>query len=168
MSCDHAHLTPDTTIADLLEQHPDLDAALAALVPTYAALPPAVRRSVAGSFTLHRLATLSGLGVGRLITELRAAAGLADTSPTGDELPEWIRSATAVTRLDARPILAAGAHPVAEVMHGLSALGDGAVFELVTPFVPAPLVDMARGRGFDAHSRWDGDIVRTCFTRRRP
>lgn len=167
MSCEHAVITPDTTVAALLDRHPEVEATLASLAPAYGTLSPAVRRAVAGSFTLHRLATLSGLGVGRLITDLRAAAGLAETVAATDERPDWVRSATSVTTLDARSILASGAHPAGDVMNGLSALDDGAVFELVTPFVPAPLVDMARGRGFAAHSLWDGDIVRTYFTRQR-
>jgi hypothetical protein len=36
---------------------------------------------------------------------------------------------------------------------------------MITPFVPAPLADMARSRGFEAASIWEGDVVRTFFRR---
>ncbi len=45
-------------------------------------------------------------------------------------------------------------------------LGDAEVYELVTPFVPAPLVDVARGKGYSAFSVAEGDgVVRTYFRR---
>ena len=52
------------------------------------------------------------------------------------------------------------------VMTDLAALADGEVYELVTPFVPAPLVDLARGKGFEAYSVVCAEgLVRTFFRR---
>jgi hypothetical protein len=49
-------------------------------------------------------------------------------------------------------------------MADLAALGDGEVYELVTPFVPAPLVDLARGKGFPSFSVQEREgLVRTYF-----
>ena len=51
-------------------------------------------------------------------------------------------------------------------MADLAALSDGDVYALVTPFVPAPLVDLARGKGFLSFSATEGDaLVRTFFRR---
>jgi len=55
---------------------------------------------------------------------------------------------------------------MARVMSDLGALGEGEVYALVTPFVPAPLVDLARGKGFVGFSVTEGeDLVRTYFRR---
>jgi hypothetical protein len=52
------------------------------------------------------------------------------------------------------------------VMADLAALAEGEVYVLVTPFVPAPLVDLARGKGFEAFSASEGEaLVRTYFRR---
>jgi hypothetical protein len=51
-------------------------------------------------------------------------------------------------------------------MADLAALGDGDVYALVTPFVPEPLVDLAREKGFAAFSDAEGEaVVRTYFRR---
>jgi hypothetical protein len=164
MSTDTATITPDTTVGDLLRRYPQLDEPLACLVPAYRALSPALRQTVGAAMTLHHLASNGGVALGTLITGLRAAAGVEDTAQPGT-LPAWVGAAARTVTLDARPMLAAGAHPLQEVMNGLAALGDGEVYEMITPFVPAPLVEMARARGFEAYSTWDRDVVRTYFRR---
>jgi len=51
-------------------------------------------------------------------------------------------------------------------MADLAALGGEDVYELVTPFVPAPLVELAREKGFASFSVSEGDaLVRTYFRR---
>ncbi len=51
----------------------------------------------------------------------------------------------------------------------LEALGRGDVYELVTPFIPAPLLGLAARDGFEAYPQVDPEArcVRTFF-RRRP
>jgi hypothetical protein len=156
-------ITPGMTMADLLWHYPQLDEALACLVPGYRALStPAVREILNKTTTVHQLATNGGIAPGLLITKLRAAAGLEETPPA-ESRPRWIAEAASIVCFDARPVLATGAHPVKEVMAGLAALGSGEVFELVTPFVPAPIVDMAHARGFEAFSAREGETVHTYF-----
>ena len=48
---------------------------------------------------------------------------------------------------DAREMLAAGEQPVNQVMADLNDLEQGAVYKVVAPFVPAPLVDKASSLG---------------------
>ncbi len=67
---------------------------------------------------------------------------------------------------DARADLAAGAHPVQRVMRELGDLPPDGIYELVTPFLPAPLIDMAKAKGFSVWSEKRGDDeVRTYFGR---
>jgi DUF438 domain-containing protein len=80
--------------------------------------------------------------------------------------PAWLEGARISRSLDARPLLAAGAHPVQEVMQELATLAPGAVFELVAPFVPGPLLERARAAGCLAHTEQEAPgLVRTWFTR---
>lgn len=156
-------IAPDTTVADLLRQYPQLDEPLACLVPAYRALAAPTLRQAVGPMTLHQLATNGAVPLGVLIGGLRAAAGVADAA--GETAPGWVTEATTVVTFDARPALASGQHPANTVMSGISELADGGVYEMLTPFVPAPLIEMARARGFDATSIWQDDIVHTYFRR---
>jgi hypothetical protein len=52
-----------------------------------------------------------------------------------------------VKRLDARPLKAAGVHPVEQVLQDLSRLGRDEIYELVTPHVPGPVLERARALG---------------------
>lgn len=55
--------------------------------------------------------------------------------------------------LDVRPILAAGRHPVDDVMVAVDALHDSGVLEIIAPFEPRPLVEKLRGGGCDVETR---------------
>jgi len=75
-------------------------------------------------------------------------------------------SATVWKTLDARPILAGGEHPLERVMQDLSQLPAGQAYDLLTPFVPEPLIDKAAARGFAGTSTAEGPgLVRTRFVR---
>lgn len=167
-------ITPDSKLGELLERWPRLEGVLLELSPHFAALKnPVLRRTVARLATLRQVSSVSGVGLGVLVTRLREGAGLApgtvEEAAAGGPAPErpaWATEGAATTTHDARATLAAGEHPLAQVMAELARLGAGDVYALVTPFVPAPLVDLARGKGFQAFSVTEGDdLVRTYFRR---
>lgn len=168
-----ATITPDSRLGEVLERWPGLEAVLLELSPHFAALKnPVLRRTVAKLATLRQVSTVSGVALGVLVARLREAAGLApaalDHAGTGAEAgrPGWA-AAEAVTRThDARPAIEGGEHPMARVLADLAGLAEGEVYALVTPFVPAPLVDLARQKGFQAFSVPEGEaLVRTYFRR---
>jgi uncharacterized protein (DUF2249 family) len=71
-----------------------------------------------------------------------------------------------VKRLDARPLKAAGIHPVEQVLQEVARLGPGEAYELVTPHVPSPVVERARALGVLGTSVQTGpDEFVTTFTR---
>ncbi len=71
-----------------------------------------------------------------------------------------------VKRLDARPLKAAGIHPVEQVLQDLSGLGPGEAYELVTPHVPGHLLERTGALGVTASTRQTGpDEFLTTFTR---
>lgn len=168
-----ATITPDSRLGELLERWPGLEAVLLELSPHFQALRnPVLRRTVARVATLRQVATVSGVALGVLVSRLRAGAGLAPAEPVEEERaaaaerPSWADATRAGRTHDARAAIEAGEHPMPQVMAGLAALGEGEVYALVTPFVPAPLVELARGKGFESHSVTEREgVVRTYFRR---
>jgi hypothetical protein len=108
--------------------------------------------------TLRQVASVGGVPLGALVERLREAAGLPRLAFSDDggggpsTRPAWAAESTAARTHDARAAIEAGEHPMPRVMADLAALAEGAVYQLVTPFVPAPLVDLAKGKGFEAFS----------------
>jgi uncharacterized protein DUF1858 len=162
-------ITPDSRLGDLLERWPHLEEVLVGLSPHFKALRnPVLRRTVAKIATLRQVATVSGVPLGTLLERLRAGAGLAPLDVAGEDgaapgdRPPWAAQAAVARTRDARAAIAAGEHPMPQVMADLAALGDGEVYALVTPFVPAPLLDLARGKGFASFSVVEAEgLVRT-------
>jgi hypothetical protein len=75
--------------------------------------------------------------------------GLEAGTPGHTEKPSWLQEEKIVKRLDARPVILQGGHPLGEVLNGVSDLKAGEIFELVTPFLPAPLIERVVAQGFD-------------------
>jgi uncharacterized protein DUF1858/uncharacterized protein DUF2249 len=166
-----AAIGPETRIAELLERWPTLEDVLLALSPHFRALEnPVVRRTVARVSTLRHAAEVAGIPLAALVARLREAAGLgplavverSEPHPT----PPWAIGVIPVRCFDVRAMVGAGGHPAAQVLDELAALVPGQVYELVTPFEPAPLVEKARRNGFDTYSEVAGaGAVRTYFRR---
>jgi len=159
-------------VGELLQQYPELEDVLIATSPTYQALRnPVLRRTVAKVATLRQVAKVGNVSLGALIGRLRAAAGVegeevAESESAEGERPAWATSAGVWRTHDARPVIEAGGHPMEQVMSDLAQAGPDQVYELITPFVPAPLVELAQGRGFQAHSVEEApEEVRTYFRR---
>ena len=160
-------ITPETRIADLLQDYPSLEAVLIGLSPQFALLKnPVLRRTVAKVATLGQVAKTGGLSIAELIATLRAAVGQLDTAAANDERQQPAEDAdwqpaedAVVVEIDARPMIAAGEQPLNRVLSGLSALSPGAVLKLITPFEPAPLIDLARKQGCRVRCRAAGESL---------
>lgn len=174
--CSAAAITPDSKLGELLERWPALEDVLLEISPHFRALKnPVLRRTIAKVATLRQVSSVSGVPLGTLVEKLRAGAGLpaialprdgADGAEGGPERPAWAAESAATQTRDARAAIEAGEHPMPAVLADLAALPAAGVYQLVTPFVPAPLVDLARGKGFAAHSVVESEaLVRTFFRR---
>ena len=75
--------------------------------------------------------------------------------------PTWFDKERIAMELDTRSMLAAGEHPVNQVMADLATLDQGAIYALTTPFLPAPLIDKATSIGI---SHWVDKQSETLFT----
>lgn len=71
--------------------------------------------------------------------------------------PQWFDTSRIKITLDARPILAEGLHPLEQVQQQCAALNPGEIFEIITPFPPAPMVEKMADAGFQIHSTTGND-----------
>lgn len=155
MRSDRADITPDTKVAELLSDYPELEETLLGFSPAFVALKnPVLRRTVARVTSLRQAAKVGEIDVAELVNELRQKAGLAACSICTDEAefassPESMgEEVTATHVLDVRPVIAAGEHPKEMVLEAAGRLQAGEVLEFIAPFTPEPLVKLLRDKGF--------------------
>jgi hypothetical protein len=80
------------------------------------------------------------------------------------EKPAWLNEAQIKQSLDAREILASGGHPLEQVMGDIAGFVQGEIYELLTPFTPAPLIEKVKNLGFESYSEQDETgLVRNFF-----
>ncbi len=157
-------ITPDTRIGPLLDRFPKLEEPLMKLSPAYAKLRnPLLRKTVAKVATLRQVAQIGDVQIGTLINTLRQALGIEESwqgseqKASTDSAPQWLKKDRIKLSLDAEPMLAAGEHPLGRVMSDLQAMPAGQIFELITPFVPAPLLDAVTKKGYAIFSSREAD-----------
>jgi hypothetical protein len=166
-------ITPESRVGEVLERYPQLEDTLISISPAYKSLKnPVLRRTVAKVATLRQVARVGNVPLGSLISRLREAIGQ-EPSQSGEEptehegaRPAWADPAVVVRTFDARETIESGGHPMLQVMSDLAGRKVEEVYALVTPFVPAPLIDLAAKKGFLAWSaREDPEVIRTYFKR---
>lgn len=152
-------ISADTTIARLLEEHPQL---LDFLATYHSHLERfrnrLLRRVMAPRITVAEAARMAGVEPGELVDALRRAAGEPEAAPAPPAASAWTAaprpaalSALPPSRLvhvDVRPDIARSEEPFARIMAAVKGLGAGQVLVLRAPFEPVPLYDVLRRRGF--------------------
>jgi len=167
-------ITPETKISALLNAYPDLEPVLIEMAPAFEKLKnPILRKTIARVANLRQAAELGKIPLGTLINRLRRSAGQNEWQESGGDTaagesgtPAWVTSGQIHITLDARPMLEAGEHPVNRVMQELPELQDNQLYVLIAPFVPAPLIDMAKTKGFKTWTREEApNLVKTYFSK---
>lgn len=165
-------ITPDTKIAALLEHYPDLEPVLIDMAPVFKKLKnPVLRRTIAKVATLQQVAQIGNIELGVLINQLRKAAkidseftGTVKNEPASAGPPDWFDKKRIVKSLDARPILDAGEQPLSIVMKDLKGFSQGDIYKLITPFLPAPIIEMASGKDIKTWSKQEQpELFKTFF-----
>jgi hypothetical protein len=142
-------ISPKTKVLQLIETWPQLEDVLIGYVPAFSKLKnPVLRKTVARIATLQQAAAIGNVKVEDLINRLRKEVGqdlLRETAGSGyNTLKTWWMNEKPVHKtMDAREMLAAGEHPVNQVMADLKQLPQGKIYKLLAPFLPAPLIDKA-------------------------
>jgi hypothetical protein len=147
-------------VGELLDAYPDLEPVLMAMSPAFEKLKnPVLRRTVAKVATLQQVSVVGGVSIDEMIRVLRKKAGQdeIDLSPGSEgsqtaDTPEWFDSSRIKEKFDASAIINSGESPMKEILHRTSLLKPGEIFELQTPFTPAPIIDMLRAKNFKTHT----------------
>jgi hypothetical protein len=167
-------ITPQTKVGDLLKEFPELEETLLSLSPKYELLKnPILRKTVGRVATLQQVSVVGNVPLETLINSLRSAAGLTinnaimNSNKTDNNPPAWLDPFKISQRLDAREMLLRGEHPLNEVLSRTNAMDNNEIFELITGFVPMPLIEKVSNMGFDYYiEEAGGDEVRTYFCRK--
>jgi hypothetical protein len=149
-------ITPKTKVGQLLEAYPQLEETLINIAPAFKKLRnPILRKTIARVTSLRQAAKVGSVSVAEMINRLRREASLAETHhiahDSSDEetlRPKWVDDSKILSTIDACPMLDAGEQPLGKVMSALNKLAQGEILVLITPFVPAPIIDKARDKGF--------------------
>jgi len=149
-------ITPKTKIFDLLEAYPQLEKILIETAPQFEKLKnPLLRRTITKITSLGQAAIIGGIRVEELVNKLRAEvmqtsleAGEADQITYNYTRPAWINEAAIANTIDIRDMLHAGEQPVHEVLSAIRKLGSDEILKVITPFIPAPLLDKSLGLNY--------------------
>ncbi len=175
MSDKRIQIQPSTKVAQLLDAYPELEDVLIKMVPPFKKLKnPVLRKSVAKVATLQQAAIVGRVDVSSMIDQLRQAVGLspieATETPSPSEenylgtAPDWFTKSCVSTSIDDR----AGDSDemaITRITKALRNLAEHQVIELMTTFLPAPGIDVARGRGVRTWTlREQDNLYRTYFT----
>lgn len=157
-------IVPSMKVAELLRAYPALEETLIEIAPPFRKLRnPILRRSVAKVATLRHAAAVAQMPAADLVNRLRTAAGQPllptpdgadDSPPQSDPAPAWFTNSRVVAEL--RADSSEDDMPVLRVLEEARRLSAGEMVELRTSFLPAPGIDLIRGKGFRVWSRRDG------------
>jgi hypothetical protein len=176
MSTPTRPITPDTRVAELLDEWPELEPVLMAQSPAFQKLRnPVLRRTIARVATLQQAAALAGISARDLVIALRRAAGqavddVAATVARSERPPSSACGGTAplqpvssprlepdggaaVDTIDADALLEAGEVPIKPVMDAARRLNGGECLRVIVSFPPVPLIDRLESHGFRCDTR---------------
>ncbi len=164
------YITPKTKVGELLDNYPQLEDVLIQLVPTFKKLKnPILRKTIAKVTSLQQASVVGGIALDKLINTLRkeiGQEGIEESHPTSIEntkAPVWFDESKVAKTFDARPVIAQGGHPMSDVWRYLNDIADDEILELITPFVPAPLLDNIKAKGYDVWTVQEGAVFKNYF-----
>ncbi len=160
-------ITPKTKIGELLDHFPKLEPVLLQLSPAFASLKnPILRKTVAKVATLQQASVIGGIKVDELVNKLRKEVGqeplfgdAADSDYISAEAPSWFDESKISILFDARETIQSGGSPMNQILEKSKRLGPDEIFEFITPFVPTPILDTLKEKGFRVFSRKEGEKV---------
>lgn len=152
-------ITPDMTVAELLRVHPQLEDKLIEMAPVFVKLKnPVLKRTIARVTTLKQASAVGGIELGEIINTLRKIAGQENaimeeySNNNAEAKPDWVIQNKISCEYDASIDLNNGVHPIAKVTREIDELKENESYLLKTPFVPAPLIELVRNKGFATFS----------------
>ncbi|MBI1931285.1 MAG: DUF1858 domain-containing protein [Ignavibacteriales bacterium] len=151
-------ITPETKVSDLLNNYPELEDKLIEIAPPFKKLKnPILRKTIAKVTTLRQASKVGGVSLAELINQLRIVAGqgeikVEENKKENPTKPNWVIDENIKITYDARIDLENGAHPIAKVSKEILTLNKNDIYLLITPFLPGPLIDIVKEKGFEVFS----------------
>lgn len=167
-------ITPKTKVLQLIETYPELEDVLISYVPAFKKLRnPVLRKTVARIASLQQAATIGNVKIEDLINLLRKKVGQDAVTIAGEnkyvtELPSWFDENRVVKETDIRKMLDAGEQPVNQVLSDLHKLEPGVIYKIISPFIPAPLIDKAASLNMEHWVKKENDELFLVFFMRSP
>ncbi len=150
-------ITPDTNVHELLETYPQLEDTLIGIAPVFKKLKnPVLRKTIARVTSLKQASVVGGVSLAEMINTLRNEIGQeqvsvkSESTQNKNKKPVWTENIK--LKYDAREDLENGVHPINKVMTETNSMNKGEVYLLITPFVPAPLLDILVNKGFEVYT----------------
>ncbi len=166
-------ISPETKIGALLDNFPDLEKTLLEIAPQFKKLRnPILRKTIARVTSLKQASAVGKIPLAEMINRLRSEAGIQEEFVSDEaietvsrEIPSWFKTSGVVQSLDARLMLEKGEQPINRVFSDCKSLKTGDIYELITPFLPAPLIDAAKEKGYLIWSKKEGaGVFKTYLT----
>ncbi len=153
-SANNLVIIPDTKIYDLLQAYPFLEDKLISIAPAFSKLKnPVLRKTITRVTSIRQAAIVGNISLNELVNILRKEAGQSvevfneKTNKETEPRPLKIRE-----EYNATEDLEAGVHPLAKVFNSIKGLAEGECYLLVTPFLPAPLIEKVAEKNFKVKS----------------
>lgn len=167
MSLSKIIISPKTKVGELLDTYPELEPVLMGMSPAFEKLKnPILRKTIARVATLQQVAIVGGLNVDEMVNHLRKEVGQNAGETDNEDCeylsinpPDWFDEAKIVKKFDASPIINSGGSPMNEILHQTNLLKNGEIFELHALFVPAPIIDILKNKGFKVYSVQKSEVV---------
>jgi uncharacterized protein (DUF2249 family) len=166
-------ISPKTKLIQVLESYPELEKVLVSYAPAFKKLEnPLLRNTVAKIATLQQIAAVGNVKVEELINALRKAAGQEEISITEGssfitDKPSWFNPSFVKREIDIRSMLNAGEQPVNQVITELNSLKPGEIFKVISPFIPAPLIEKASSLNIDHWLKKEEDELFFVYFRKK-
>jgi len=159
-------------MGELLDTYPELEPVLIELSPAFKKLKnPVLRKTIGKVATLQQVAAVGNIPVTEIINTLRSEIGQQLYEGAGNEAdintdkPAWFEDGKISNQFDATTIINSGENPMHEILNHLDKTGDGEIFMLTTPFVPAPIIELIGKKGYLHYClEVEQDLYRTYFT----
>lgn len=142
-------ISPKTKVLQLIETYPELEDVLIEYVPAFKKLKnPVLRKTVAKIATLQQASVIGNVKIEELINTLRKAVGedlisIEENENYNTIKPEWFEESKILYSIDIREMLNRGEQPVNQVITELTNLPKEEIYKVISPFIPAPLIDKA-------------------------
>jgi len=166
-------ITPQTKVKELLDAYPELEPVLIDMAPAFKKLRnPVLRRTIARVTSIKQAAAVGDIPIDQLVNKLRGLVGQDELADLEDEKggsktrPDWVDEKNILKTFDAKSMIASGGHPLTQVLQDLQGFENGRIYLLITPFLPAPLLDKVREQGYDIWTdKKDNDLFLNYFIR---